>query len=470
MIKNEKQYKITKVKIKDFAQSISILKQTIDKNPDPFLELERDALLGQVFDLQRELEEYEDLKAGNIPILEFANIEDLPKTLIKSRIALGLSQKDLAGKIGLQEQQIQRYEHTDYESASYTRLGEIFEALALEKEKIELSPQPDLRSALKKLSSVGLDPNFITKRIIPNSFLHSGDSFTSDVSNIQSIARLEKIFGWTPEQILGDEPLTIKPIEVKFKMPRNANYLKVHAYSVFAHYVAMLLIQTTKGLEKKSIPDNPYRLRDDVISNMSTISFKNLVQYVWKLGIPIISLDPLSFHAACFSDNSDSVIVLTQNTKSEARWMFDLLHELYHVITGTERIDFDDDFRDSKDESDANKFAHAVLLGKNIEKLLNSCLDKCLVNENWNFVYLKKAVIDVANEEKVRVDVLANYVAYRLSTEGLYSWWGAAENLQPPMHDARIIIRDEVLRYSDFTLLSEPDLELLTQNLEVFNQ
>ena len=248
-----------------------------------------------------------------------------------------------------------------------------------------------------------------------------------------------------------------------------ANYLKVHAYSVFAHYVAMLLVQTTKGLAKKSIPDNPYRLRDDVISNMSTISFKNLVQYVWKLGIPIISLDLLSFHAACFSDNSDSVIVLTQNTKSEARWMFDLLHELYHVIAGTERIDFDDDF-DSKDESDANKFAHAVLLGKNTEKLLNSCLDECLVNENWNFVYLKKAVIDVANKEKVRVDALANYVAYRLSTEGLYSWWGAAKNLQPPMHDARIIIRDEVLRYSDFTLLSEPDLELLTQNLEVFNQ
>ena len=126
MIKNEKQYKITKMEIKDFAQSISILKQKIDKNPDPFLELERDALLGQAFDLQRELEEYEDLKAGNIPILEFANIEDLPKTLIKSRIALGLSQKDLAGKIGLHEQQIQRYEHTDYESASYTRLGEIF--------------------------------------------------------------------------------------------------------------------------------------------------------------------------------------------------------------------------------------------------------------------------------------------------------------------------------------------------------
>jgi len=470
MIKNEKQYKITKTKVKRFIESISILEQKFDKTHDAILELERDALRGQVFTLQRELQEYENLRAGKIPILEFASIESLPKTLIKSRIALGLSQKDLAEKIGLQEQQIQRYEHTDYESASYARLEEIFTALELEKEKMEFSSQSDIRPVLRKLSSVGLDPNFITKRIIPNSFLDSKHSSPSAISNIQSIARLEKIFGWTSEQILGDEPLLIKPIEVKFKMPNNANHFKVHADSVFAHYIAMLLARANKNLEKKSPPDNPYRLRDDILSAVSSISFKNLVQYVWKLGIPVISLDPLSFHAACFNDNSSSVIVLTQKTKSEARWMFNLLHELYHVVMNTERIDFDDDFSNAEDESDANKFAHAALLGKNTRDPLDLCLDKCLVDEDWNFSYMKKAVMDVANTEKIRIDVLANYVAHRLSTEGLWNWWGAAENLQVP-YDAHTIIRDEVLKYSDFTSLSEPDLDLLTQNLrEVFDQ
>lgn len=141
MIKNEKQYKITKASIKDFEQAISILEQKIDKSSDAFSELEHDALQGQLFDLRREVEEYEDLKDGNTPIPEFTNIEELPETLIKSRIALGLSQKHLAEKIGLHEQQIQRYEHTDYESASYSRLKEIFKALALEKEKIGFSPR-----------------------------------------------------------------------------------------------------------------------------------------------------------------------------------------------------------------------------------------------------------------------------------------------------------------------------------------
>lgn len=464
MIKNERQYKITKVKIKDFRHSIAMLEEKISNDHDALLELECDALKGQTFDLEKELKEYEDLKAGNISIPELL-MGNIPKTLIKSRIALGLSQKDLAEKIGLQEQQIQRYEHTDYESASYARLKKVFNALALEKDELGASLQSCLKPESKKLTSIGLDPSFIARRIIPRSSTHSGDS-AFDISNIQYIARLKKIFGWTQEQISGDEPLTIKPIDVKFKMPRNANHLKVHVYSVYAHYIAMLVAQTAKYLKKRSIPDNPYSLRGDMMADMSAVSFKNLVQDVWSLGVPVISLDPLSFHAACFRSDSTSVIVLTQNTKSEARLMFDLLYELYHVITDTQRIDFNE-FHDSKDESDANKFAHAVLLGKNAEEMFNACLDKCLVNQYWNFSYLKRAVEDVADSNNVRADVLANYVAHRLSAEGLWNWWRTAANLQTSIRDARMIIRDEVLKHSDFALLSEPDQELLMQNLEI---
>lgn len=133
MIKNERQYKISKTKVEQFNSSLSSLQQKIVQSDDPFLKLEYDALQGQMLDLKRELQEYDDLKSGNIPILEFFSIEDLPTTLIKSRIALGLSQKDLAIKVNLQEQQIQRYEQTDYESASLSRLMEIFHALDLEK-------------------------------------------------------------------------------------------------------------------------------------------------------------------------------------------------------------------------------------------------------------------------------------------------------------------------------------------------
>ena len=58
-----------------------------------------------------------------------AAVDELPTVLIKARISQGLSQKDLAERIGLKEQQIQRYEATDYASASLSRIKEVANAL-----------------------------------------------------------------------------------------------------------------------------------------------------------------------------------------------------------------------------------------------------------------------------------------------------------------------------------------------------
>jgi transcriptional regulator with XRE-family HTH domain len=56
----------------------------------------------------------------------------LPRTLIQARIAAGLSQKELARRLGLKEQQIQRYEATDYASAKLSRLRAVMHALGIE--------------------------------------------------------------------------------------------------------------------------------------------------------------------------------------------------------------------------------------------------------------------------------------------------------------------------------------------------
>ena len=75
-------------------------------------------------------------------------IDDLPVGLIRARIALRLTQKQLAERVGLKEQQIQRYEETDYVSASFSRLQEIIKALGLDiEEKIFL---PKVQQAAAK--------------------------------------------------------------------------------------------------------------------------------------------------------------------------------------------------------------------------------------------------------------------------------------------------------------------------------
>ena len=48
-----------------------------------------------------------------------------------AQIAVGISQKELAARLGLKEQQIQRYEATDYASASLARVNAVIRALGL---------------------------------------------------------------------------------------------------------------------------------------------------------------------------------------------------------------------------------------------------------------------------------------------------------------------------------------------------
>ncbi len=78
------------------------------------------------------MHEYESLKAGNFEIEDLNLVAELPATLIKARISQGLSQRDLAERLSLKEQQIQRYEATDYASASLARIKEVESALRVE--------------------------------------------------------------------------------------------------------------------------------------------------------------------------------------------------------------------------------------------------------------------------------------------------------------------------------------------------
>lgn len=128
MIKNEKQYQITIKKRDEFIKSIDSLK--IDEN-NLLSKIMKDAILSQIETFDQEIFEYEKLKKDK-PHFINASFDKLPEILIKARIVSGLTQNDLAKKVGLKEQQIQRYESTDYDSASFGRILEIAQAMSIQ--------------------------------------------------------------------------------------------------------------------------------------------------------------------------------------------------------------------------------------------------------------------------------------------------------------------------------------------------
>lgn len=127
MITNEKQYRSTRAALDQMKASATTL--AADDVDPAFVAIARDALQSQIAELEAEVVLYEALKSGSQTTFAADRLADLPNTLIRARIARGMSQRDLADFLGLKEQQVQRYEAERYRSASLERLIEISDAL-----------------------------------------------------------------------------------------------------------------------------------------------------------------------------------------------------------------------------------------------------------------------------------------------------------------------------------------------------
>ena len=131
MITNEVQYRATKAHLAKLEEAIANLeKESISDHNRRALEL--GALRSQGADLQAEIDEYELLRSGTQTTFEAASLAALAGALVKARIAKGWTQRQLADALGVAEQQIQRYETTEYTSASLARLCDVADALGTE--------------------------------------------------------------------------------------------------------------------------------------------------------------------------------------------------------------------------------------------------------------------------------------------------------------------------------------------------
>lgn len=138
-ILNQRQYRITKSWVRKFEKALAdFLVSSEGKGlPSKQCQLQESALRGQLETLQAEVAEYEALLKSP-PSLEVPSFVDLPYALIRARIASDMTQKELAERLGLKEQQIQRYEASGYRSASLERLSEVMTALGVEVEGMHL--------------------------------------------------------------------------------------------------------------------------------------------------------------------------------------------------------------------------------------------------------------------------------------------------------------------------------------------
>jgi len=139
MIANERQYRMTKTAVREFEDALAQLETVEARRPPELRQVMREAIESQLEELREQIAEYEALQSGRVQVLELNSLDELPEALIRARIAAGLTQKELATRLRLKEQQIQRYEATRYAGVSLDRIQSVAEALGIKiRERITL--------------------------------------------------------------------------------------------------------------------------------------------------------------------------------------------------------------------------------------------------------------------------------------------------------------------------------------------
>jgi transcriptional regulator with XRE-family HTH domain/Zn-dependent peptidase ImmA (M78 family)/adenylate kinase family enzyme len=479
MIKNERQFRITKTQAERFRSAVRALEAaTADAAVHPILrKAEIDGLRSQLADLEAELREYQDLRSGRRKLARVQTFEDLPRALVQARIAGGLTQEQLAARLKLKSQQIQRYEATEYQSASLSRVSEVASALGVKVSKDILSPgaESSIPTLVDRLTEVGLQKDFILRRLLPTSSLSLVDQVeprSTEVA-VEAVEALGRIYGWSPAILFGGEPLNLKSTasaQARFKLPARVRKAGFGAYVIYAHYLALLVLEITSDLERKPLPNDPAVVRQEILAQCGVLDFESALKYVWSLGVSVLALnDAGGFNGACWRVNGRNVIVLRQRTRSSEQWLHDLLHEYFHAAHNQdleehpiiEDSEMSEARRKSPEETQASQFAGDVMLAGRAEDLTQQCVDAAA-----NSVERLKAVVPkVAKAADVSVGALANYVAFRLSLQGI-NWWGAATNLQQELGDVSCTPRDLLLAHSKLGALNPIDRDLLLRALE----
>ena len=96
--------------------------------------------------LQEEVESYERLKRGEFEELE--NLRGFGQMLISLRIAQGISQRELAKRLGVHESQVSRDERNEYYGITLERAVRILDALNVRlRTKVEIAPPREMALA-----------------------------------------------------------------------------------------------------------------------------------------------------------------------------------------------------------------------------------------------------------------------------------------------------------------------------------
>lgn len=322
-ILNHRDYRLAKARLEQLRRVTGaggVVAALAEQLPASAEQARRTTLEMELSRLTREIAAYEELRAGDVRPAGNDGASDLGLLPILARISRQLSQRELAERLGMREQQIQRYEKDRYSSISLERYQAILRALevdlqprlteranatVVEDKDFEIELSPDLLRELRKRNWVdlprGAAPSTMRRTlaayVAKNSSLARGAPLNRRTRSSTVGSAVQQI--WTA-RVLESASSATGRMKGKFNIADSAWLTQLIALSVF--------------------PDGPVRA-------MQMLRDHGIIPVI-EPHLPRTLLDG----AALMHADGIPIVALTLRHDRLDNFWFTLLHELAHVF------------------------------------------------------------------------------------------------------------------------------------------
>jgi transcriptional regulator with XRE-family HTH domain len=368
----------------------------------------------------------------------------------------GLSGRQLAERVGIAPQSLSRIERGRHDVV-FSKVQQLLAAMNY------------TLSDLEEASEAAVDPGRIRKALA-QAGLHSKTVerilFGAE-GTAAMLRRVKEVFGWSATDLAGPgAPPTLDTAALagRFKELSRDRGPSRGPYVDYVFRLATIVSETARRPDFVGLPADPEALAAAIRAERGDLGFLGVLGFLWDHGVAVLPLhDAGEFHGACWLIDEQPVIVLKQTLGYDARWAFDLGHEVFHVLhhlsaEQTAVVELEEIGQShAEEEREASDFAGELLLGPDPHVLAARAVQRA----GGNVAHLKGVLPTFAEAEGVDVGALANYFARRLQDEQGINLWGLAANLQKDRQEARQVALAALRERLDWEFLDDDERLLL---------
>ncbi len=364
-----------------------------------------------------------------------------------------LNQRELAGLVGMSAPQLSKIES----GKSDLRVSTVQTLLRTMGAQLSDLAGPDALEVSRKTLRKRAEQAGVSTDVIERLLTVS--------SRKELVETLSRAFGWPPRGIVEGVLQTPKlNVAVRLK----AHHLGEPSESPLIHLgyeVAKVVRSRSLAPAYQAPPSDPGTIREQAMDETGRVTLSSLLSWMWLQGIPTVPLlGRRGFSAAVWSVEGVPVVVLKEARDLAVFWLFDLAHELGHIVKGHVQegaiVDVDSPHPHSStdnDEEAASTFALDLLLPGHLQLLAD-----VRAEARGSYLRFKSAVETVASRAGISAGLLGMVAAYELSDIGEdKDRWGSASNLAKADGRGRPVAEAVITRFLSAGEMPEIDAALI---------